>query len=268
MTYTNKKSNITLILKKRFFILFIIFYKIIFLNTQSAYAENILIFAASSLTLPLQKITSTYHKKTANRVRISFASSSTLAQQISRGAPADIFISANIKWLDYLAKENTLVSQSKRKILSNKLVIISPKNQSLKIKNLSMGSLMRILKGGRLGIGNPGHVPLGMYSKQALIHLNLWQHLKNNTARLSNARAVLTFVERGETRAGIVYYSDTYLNKKVKIIFEFSQLTHNPIYYWAALTRSASPAASSQFFDILFNQKSKNIFKDHGFLVN
>ena len=266
MTCINK-NNITPYLKGGKFIIFLLFYKVLFSHSQSVYAENILIFSASSLTLPLQKITHTYQKKTSHRVRISFAASSTLAQQISRGAPADIFISANEKWLDYLIEGNTLVTKSKRKILSNKLVIISPVGQNLKISKLSIGWLNSILKGGRLGIGNPDHVPLGMYSKQALTHLNLWKNFRNRTARLGSARAVLTFVERGETKAGIVYHSDTHLNRKVKIIFEFPQITHSPIYYWAALTRSGRSSPSIQFFNTLFDQSSKNVFKQHGFLV-
>ena len=265
MNYINKNINSNF--KKSVFISVLIFSEIYFFQSHSAYAKDILIFAASSLTLPLKKITNSYHEKTSNRVRISFAASSTLAQQISRGAPADIFISANKRWLDFLAKNNNTITRSRRKILSNRLVIISPIEHSLEISDLNMLSVKNIVKDGLLGIGNPDHVPLGIYSKQALNHLNLWKHIKKNLARLTNARAVLTFVERGETKTGIVYKSDTHLNKKVKIVFEFPQETHNPIDYFAALTRSRSPNTSIEFFNTLFNQESKNIFKQHGFLV-
>ena len=258
----------TIILKKNWLMLILVFNGFYFSQNNATYAENILIFAASSLTLPLQKITNTYHKKSTDRVRISFAASSNLAQQISRGAPADIFISANQKWINFLTKKNSVIARSKRKILSNNLVIISPIDHNLVIKHLNITSIKNILKEGRLGIGDPDHVPLGIYSKQALTHLHLWQLVKNSLARLSNARAVLTFVERGETKTGIVYQSDTHLNKKVKIIFKISETTHNPIYYWAALTRSISHNASNQFFNTLFNQNSKDVFKYHGFLVN
>ncbi|MEE2998416.1 MAG: molybdate ABC transporter substrate-binding protein [Pseudomonadota bacterium] len=239
-----------------------------FSQNYPTYGKNILIFAASSLTLPIQKIVTRYQEKSNNRVRVSYAASSILAQQISRGAPTDIFISANQKWMNYLAKKNSLIAQSKRKILSNNLVIISPKNHPVKLKTLNMISLNNILKDGRLGIGDPDHVPLGIHSKEVLDHLNLWQPIKKRLARLKNARAVLTFVERGETKAGIVYQSDAHLNNKVNILFKIPTKMHRKIYYWAALTRSNNQAASRYLFDILFNQNSKDVFKHHGFLVN
>ena len=254
--------------KKKWLIFIPIFCVFCFSQARSLWAEEILIFAASSLTLPLQKIINTYQRNTPNRVRISFAASSTLARQISQGAPANIFISANQKWMDFLTKKNSVIAQSKRKILSNNLVIISPINHGPVIKHLNITSIKNMLKGGRLGIGDPDHVPLGIYSKQALTHLNLWQPIKNKLARLNNARAVLTFVERGETSAGIVYQSDAYLNKKVKVIYKLPHTSHNRITYWAAITQKENHGASRRFLNILFNQNSKFVFKHHGFLVN
>jgi molybdate transport system substrate-binding protein len=254
--------------KRKWLIFMPVFCVFYFSQARSLWAEEILIFAASSLTLPLQKIINIYQRNTLNRVRISFAASSTLARQISQGAPADIFISANQKWIDFLTKQNSVIAQSKRKILSNNLVIISPINHGRVIKHLNITSIKNMLKGGRLGIGDPDHVPLGIYSKQALTHLNLWQPMKNRLARLTNARAVLTFVEWGETSAGIVYQSDAHLNKKVSVIYKLPHTSHNRITYWAAISRKANHDASRQFFDILFNQNSKFVFKHHGFLVN
>ena len=245
-----------------------VFCVVYFSNSHSLYAEKLLIFAASSLTLPLQKIVNTFQQETHHNVRISFAASSTLARQISHGAPADIFISANQKWMNFLSKKNLAIAISKRKILTNSLVIISQTNNSSKIKNLNLASIKNIIKGGRFGIGDPDHVPLGIYSRQALINLNLWHLLADKLAPLSNAQTVLTFVERGETKAGIVYKSDTYLNKKIKTIFKIPPRTHDKIHYWAALAQPVARDAVEEFFSILFNQNSKNVFKTYGFLVN
>ena len=254
--------------KMKWLVIMVAGYGFYFSQNNSAYGENILIFAASSPTLPIQKIVTRYQEKSNNRVRVSYAASSILAQQISRGAPTDIFISANQKWMNYLATKNSLIAQSKRKIVSNNLVIISPKNHTVKLKNLNIKSLNNILNDGRLGIGDPGHVPLGIYSKEVLDYLDLWQPIKKRLARLKNARAVLTFVERGETKAGMVYESDAHLNNKVKILFKIPPKMHSKIYYWAALTRSNNLTASRHLFDIFFNQNSKDVFKHHGFLVN
>jgi molybdate transport system substrate-binding protein len=254
--------------KRKWLIYILVIYGFNFSHNQSSYAEDILIFSASSLTLPLQQIINTYQNKKPHRVRVSFAASSTLARQISRGAPADIYISANQRWMDFLTKEHPVIAKSKRKILSNTLVIIAPINSYLAAKNINNKSISNILGDSLVGIGDPDHVPLGIYSRQALTRLNLWHHIKNKLARLTNARAVLTLVERGETKAGIVYKSDAHFNKKIKVIFKIPSTAHDQINYWAALTRTITPNESNDFFNVLFNQNSKDIFKHHGFLVN
>ena len=256
------------LIKVRSIIFVFIFCGVNFCNSHSSYAEKILIFAASSLTLPLQKIANTFQQETHHNVKISFAASSTLARQISYGAPADIFISANQKWMNFLSQKNLAIAISKQRILTNSLVIISQTNNSSKIKNLNLASIKNIIKHGRFGIGDPDHVPLGIYSRQALTNLNLWHLLEDKLAPFSNAQTVLTFVERGETKAGIVYKTDTYLNKKIKTIFKIPPRTHDKIHYWAALAQPVARDAAQEFFSILFNQNSKNVFKTHGFLVN
>ena len=126
-----------------------VFCGVYFSNSHSSYAEKILIFAASSLTLPLQKIANTFQQETHHNVKISFAASSTLARQISYGAPADIFISANQKWMNFLSQKNLAIAISKQRILTNSLVIISQTNNSSKIKNLNLASIKNIIKHGK-----------------------------------------------------------------------------------------------------------------------
>ena len=254
--------------KRKWLIYILVIYGFNFSHDQSSSAKDILIFAASSLTLPLQQIITTYQNKNPHRVRVSFAASSTLARQISRGAPVDIYISANQRWMDFLTKTHPVIAQSKRRMLSNNLVIIAPANSYLVAKNINNKSIGNIIGDSRMGIGDPDHVPLGIYSQQALTRLNLWHPIKHRLARLTNARAVLTLVERGETEAGIVYKSDAHFNKNIKIIYRIPSTTHDQINYWAALTRAITPDASNHFFNILFDQNSKDVFKHHGFLVN
>jgi molybdate transport system substrate-binding protein len=259
--------NMSVVNPKKSFYGVIVFCLAVFSQVGSSQAKDILIFSAASLALPLQEIADIYSKNTPDRVRISFAASSTLARQLSKGAPADIYISANQKWMDYLAKRVPIIASSKREIFSNALVLVAPVNSSQHTSQLSAQSFKALLKDGRLAIGDPNHVPVGTYGKQALKTLNLWESAKGRLAPLTNARAVLSFVERGETPAGIVYLSDTFANEKVAIIFTFPPSSHDRISYWMARTRSANGPAAMRFFNILQAKAAKVVFKRYGFLV-
>ncbi len=253
--------------RKRFIFLKVLCGFYFFSHNQALHAEKLLIFAASSLAKPLQEITDIYQKETSTRVNISFASSSTLARQIIKGAPADIYISANHKWMEFLIRKKPFIGKSKQEILSNKLVIITQQSQFSSIKNLTGNSIRKLLKDSRLAMGDPDHVPAGIYGKQALIYLKLWQQIRNRLARTTNARAVLNLVEQGETVAGIVYSSDAHMSEKVRVVFNFPSATHDRISYWAALTKKNRLTAGVDFFKILFSPNSKLVFKEHGFLV-
>ena len=237
----------------------------LFHGERPANADDILIFAAASLATPVQEIVD---HQANNNIRVSFAASSTLARQISKGAPADIFISANQKWMDYLAKTSPVIAASKHAFLSNSLVLISPAKSRQTVKTYSAKLLINLLGDSRLAIGDPDHVPLGIYTRQALTNLKLWKPVQNKLARLNNARAVLAFVERGATPAGIAYGSDAYRNPKVDVIFQFPSSSHTAITYWMALTGSRQNPTAQQFFNILLSQSAKDVFKRHGFLVN
>ena len=254
--------------RKRFIFLQVLCSVYFFSYNQVLHAEKILIFAASSLAVPLQEIANIYQKETSNRVNISFAASSTLARQIIKGAPADIYISANQKWMEFLIQKKPFIGKSKREILSNKLVIVSQQSQISSFKKITRSSIKKLLKDSRLAMGDPDHVPVGIYGKQALIYLKLWHQIKDRLARTTNVRAVLNLVEHGETAAGIVYSSDAHTNKKIHVVYNFPSETHNRISYWAALTKKDGLTSGHDFFRILFNSNSKLVFKEHGFLVN
>ncbi len=229
-------------------------------------AEDILVFAAASLGLPLQEIANHHTKTSQDRIRISFAASSTLARQISKGAPADIYISANQKWMDYLAQKRPTLR--KRAFLSNDLILVSPAGTQKPIKSLSLKSFGLMLGDGRLAMGDPDHVPVGLYGAEALKSLKLWTPFEKRLARLNNARAVLAFVERGETPLGIVYRSDAHNNQKLDVLYTFPASSHARITYWLALTSKDRIPAARRFLDAVLSTGAKDVFKRYGFLVN
>mgnify|MGYP001433064611 CR=1 FL=1 len=249
-------------------IFFSVFFGIFYFVTSKTKADEVLIFAASSLTLPLQEIARFHNKPSENKVRFSFGASSTLARQIVRGAPAHLYVSANQKWVNFLIKENLVDQSCNKNLLSNELALITSRHNTFKVNNLPEIINKVILSRGRLAVGNPSHVPLGIYTKQALQNLRLWTKLKSKMAPLPNARSVLAFIERDEAIAGIVYKSDTHLNKKIKIIYNFPIASHKKITYFAAPTYSARIKEVLEFCESLNSSRAKNIFKQYGFLVD
>ncbi len=226
-----------------------------------------MVFAAASLTGALSEISE--HYKTQNNVRVStvFASSSSLAKQIINGAPADIFISANQDWMNRVEKSGRIERDSRFPLLANRLSLIAPstKPESLKLTNID--SILTALEGGRLAMGDPDHVPAGMYAKSALESLGLWQALKGRIAAASDVRAALVFVERGEAALGIVYSSDTVGRPDVIEVGKFPRAAHSPISYPAALIRNRISPSVRQFFRFLQSDDARVIFLRHGFSV-
>tara|TARA_B100000315_G_C14565733_1_gene582854 strand:+ start:329 stop:1108 length:780 start_codon:yes stop_codon:yes gene_type:complete len=237
-------------------------------SQPSAQAKDLLVFAAASLALPLQEIADSFTTKTRHRVRISLAGSATLAHQIAKGAPADIYLSANQIWMDYLTKKLPLVASSRQHLLSNRLVLVAPAKAIQPVGSLTRLTLSKILQKGRLAIGDPDHVPAGIYAVQALKRLDLWPAAKDKLARMNNVRAALAMVERGATPAGIVYQTDAFKNSKVSVIYRFPAASHEKISYWAARVRHKNGAATQALFEFLLSPAAKAVFKRHGFLVN
>ncbi len=239
-----------------------------------AKAENVLIFAASSLTSPLQEFADQYNARTGDRIRTAFAASSTLARQISQGAPAAIYLSANQKWMGYLVDQNLLLPGSRRDLFSNRLVLITP-SAAPKITALTPQNLNLLLSDRRLAIADPAHVPAGIYGVQALKFLTLWTMVKDRLAPMANVRAALALVERGESSGGIVYATDAHMNAKVRQVYSFPNASHDPIVYPSALIKhpdstiisKSAFATARQFYDQLSGPMAKSIFTRHGFLV-
>lgn len=196
---------------------------------------------------------------------ISFAASSALARQVEAGAPADLFISADERWMDELQKRNLLLPASRSNFLGNELVLIAPKGSRLKIRIGSGFPLARALGGGRLAVADPTAVPAGIYAKAALKFLGVWKEVQDKLAPAENVRAALAFVERGETPLGIVYATDALASKRVEVIGRFPAKSHEPIVYPIAVLRSSTSAETVGFRHFLVSPAGKAIFRRFGF---
>ncbi|MGL5668059.1 MAG: molybdate ABC transporter substrate-binding protein, partial [Shewanella sp.] len=184
--------------------------------------EQVTVFAAASLTNALNEIGQQYEKEHQTKVIFSYASSSTLAKQIANGAPADLFISANQKWMDYLVDAKAVNADSRITLLKNTLVLIAEKNSPVDQVTLNSDwDIKAAVNGSRLAVGDPDHVPAGQYAKQALENLNLWKTAEPLLARANTVRAALALVEQGEAPLGIVYSTDAKVAQKIKIVATF-----------------------------------------------
>lgn len=235
--------------------------------------ERVLIFAAASLTNALTEVGEIFqadpiaNPTTINPV-FSFASSSTLARQIAQGAPAQIYLSANQKWMDYLVKQKAVAANSRVTLLRNSLVLIAP-NNSL-VDNITLTKHWNITQAvgdSRIAVGDPDHVPAGRYAKQALESLDLWQQAMPLLARANNVRGALALVERGESPFGIVYATDAQIAKKVKTVATFPASSHKAIEYPLVMVNSNANAATSSFYQYLQSDAAQAIFVKYGFKV-
>jgi molybdate transport system substrate-binding protein len=223
------------------------------------------VFGAASLTNVLQDVGDAFTKETSIAVKFSFAASSTLARQIENGAPADIFMSADSDWMDYLQTRQLIQPSTRKDIVGNRLVLIAPANSSVKLKIEPNFALAAALGQGRLATGDPGSVPVGRYAEAALTKLGVWNQIEQRIVRADNVRSALTFVDRGEAPLGIVYETDALIDKKVRVVDVFPADSHPPIVYPVALTRTAQSAAS-RFIAFLDGPAAAQTFKSYGFV--
>ena len=225
--------------------------------------KKVVVFAAASLTDAITAIAANYEKDTNIEIQTSFASSSTLAKQIENGAPADIFISADTKWMQYLKDKNTLNDATTVDLLGNQLVLIAPIGKGFKLnadKSVNFSNAFT----GKLCTGETESVPVGIYAKQALKSLGWWESIKSRIVGTQDARAALVNVERGECAAGIVYATDAKLSAKVKMVMVFPASSHDVIVYPLSLSINANPNAM-KFYDYLRSAPAQAIFAHYGF---
>ena len=237
-------------------------------GVRAADQDRVTVFAAASLTDALQELAGDWRRQNGGEVRYSFASSSTLARQIEAGAPADIFISANPEWMDYLAGKNLIVPDSRTEPLGNDLLLVAPADSALsKVQidsNLDVAALVR--PGERIATGDPAHVPVGMYAQQALTRLGLWEKTDPLLARADSVRAALALVERGESPLGIVYASDAVASSKVKVVGKFPPDSHDPITYPFAIVMGHDTPAVRAFFAKITSGGAAQVYERFGFI--
>jgi molybdate transport system substrate-binding protein len=224
----------------------------------------LLVFAASSLTDALGEVDRAFTARTHIEVRASFAASSVVAKQIEAGAPADVFFSADLGWMDYLQKRGLLNVGSRRDVLGNALVLIAPADSLVRLKITPGFDLAGALGGGRLATGDPDSVPVGQYARAALTQLGVWDSVAPRLVRAENVRTALEYVARGEAALGIVYRTDAQAEKRVRVVDTFPADTHPPIIYPAAATASARLQAYG-FLEFLLSDEARAIFARYGF---
>ncbi len=231
-----------------------------------AQSGDIKVYAAASLTNAVGELGEMYGKKTGIKVTPSFASSSALAKQIQNGAPAEVFISADLQWMDYLADKKVLEEGTRFNLLGNQLVLISPQSSDVKIAIAQGLDLSKYLGNGLLATGDPDHVPAGKYAKAALEKLDMWNFVATKLARASDVRSALVWVEKGESPLGIVYSTDASVSKQVRIVAYFPEGSYPPIVYPASLVKNASSRAK-EFLAYLKSDEAKKVFEKYGFTV-
>ena len=227
---------------------------------------TILVFAAASLSDAMQEVSASYEKTVHVTVTSSFDSSSVLARQIEAGAPADVFFSADTKWMDYLQSRNLIRAASRKSLLGNRLVLIAPAQSDIQLKIVPRFPLAAALGKGKLATGDPDSVPAGRYARSALTTLGVWDEIAPKLARAENVRVALLYVDRGEAPLGIVYASDALVDKGVRVVDTFPADTHEPIVYPIALTTAARSQAAA-FVAYLAGPHGREIFVKYGFTV-
>ncbi|RXR02008.1 molybdate ABC transporter substrate-binding protein [Pseudoxanthomonas composti] len=235
-------------------------------TTSANAAEPITVFAAASLKESMDAAATQYEQRTGTPVRVSYAASSALARQIEQGAPADVFFSADLEWMDYLAQRGRVDTASRHNLLGNTLVVVAPKSSKTSVDLRKAGSLKTALGSGRLAMGQVSSVPAGKYGKAALESLQLWDGVSTQLAESDSVRAALLLVSRGEAPLGIVYGSDAKADPKVRVVATFPADSHPPIVYPVAALKGAQPGAEA-FVRWLISPAARPIFIQRGFTV-
>jgi molybdate transport system substrate-binding protein len=236
------------------------------LAAEGAPQAKITVFAAASLKEALDTQVARFETGRADKVVVSYGGSNALARQIEAGAPADVFLSADVDWMDYLQARGLIVPATRVDLLANRLVLIAPAASTLALKIAPGFALASALGSGRLALANPDSVPAGRYAKAALSALKVWSSVAGRTARTENVRAALTLVARGEAPCGIVYSTDALAEPRVRVLDTFPARTHPPIVYPAVVVaRSDVPAEAKAFVAYLASEPALATWRRYGF---
>jgi len=234
-------------------------------SAANAKQPELLVFAAASLTNVLGELSTSWQASSGVKVRLSFAASSVQARQIEAGGNADVFVSADQEWMDYLQSRDLIDRTSRRNLVGNRLVLIAPADSKLELKIAPGFALAAALGAGRLATGDPDTVPVGRYARSALTSLGVWDEVADRLVRADNVRSAMTFVARGEVPLGIVYATDAQADSKVRVVDIFPENTHAPITYPAATLKSARPEVTA-YLAFISGPDAADIWKKFGFL--
>ncbi len=239
------------------------------LGAQPSIAQDktLTVFAAASMKNALDDVNAAFTKASGIKIVPSYAASSALAKQIENGAPADVFVSADQQWMDYLADKKAIKFDTRSNLLGNKLVLIAPKDS--KLGNVTIGQgfdLAKLAGDGRIATGDVKAVPVGLYAKAALEKLGAWAAAEPKFAMADNVRAALLLVSRGEAALGIVYETDAKVEAGVNVIGTFPEGSHPPVTYPVAATASAKPDVSA-YLEFLRGKAAREIFEKYGFTM-
>lgn len=240
---------------------------LLFAFPAAAQTNDVVIFAAASLKSALDEINTRRQQETGRKAVVSYAASSALARQIEQGAPADLFISADLDWMDYVQQRNLIKPETRTNLLGNKIVLIAPKNSTASVKIAPGVDLAGLLGNSRLAMADVNAVPAGKYGKASLEALGLWASVQAKLAQSENVRAALLLVSRGEAPLGIVYQTDAVADPNVKIVDAFPENTYPPVVYPLALTASSRNADAAAFATHLKSPRAKELFENQGFTV-
>jgi molybdate transport system substrate-binding protein len=232
-----------------------------------AQERPLVVFAAASLKTALDGVVATWKETPGRAVRVSYAGSGALARQIEQGAPADILVTADLDWMNWLEERRLIKPDSRRELLGNVLVLIGPKDRASPFALRAGADLAAYLGNERLALGDVRSVPAGRYAMEALQTLGLWDGVKDKLAQSENVRATLALVARGETPAGIVYETDATAEPAVTVVARFPPDSHRPIVYPAAIVSASSHPRAAEFMAQLSSPAARAVFEAQGFSV-
>ena len=239
----------------------------LFVMAPAALADDVLVFAAASLKNALDDTVAAYEKSGGGNIKVSYAASSALAKQIESGAPADVFISADLDWMDYVAERKLIKPDTRAKFLGNRLVLVANADSKILLTIGPSFPLAQALGNNRLAMADPSAVPAGKYGKAALEKLGVWDSVAGKIAPAQDVRAALVLVSRGEAPLGIVYQTDAAADKNVKVIATFPESSHPPIVYPMAILAGSTNGVAPVYVQYLLSPKAEPFFEKRGFTV-
>ena len=230
-----------------------------------AQSRDLVVFATASMKDALDEVAGAWMKETGKKTAISYAASPALARQIEQGAPADLFISADVDWMDYLQRRNLIKSDTRANLAGNRVVLVAPGDSTVSLTLAPGANLAGALGNGRLAMADVVAVPAGKYGKAGLEALGLWAAVGDRIAQAENVRAALLLVSRGEAPLGVVYQTDAAADPKVRVVAAFPENSHPPIVYPMALTATSSSPDAAGFLAYLKSAQARPMLEKQGF---